>query len=379
MATRRPRRGFGKIKTLPSKRFQASYVGPDLARHAAPRTFEAREDAEGWLLAERRLLDSPEWVPPKAREAASKTGITLRDYASDAIGRRRTRGRPLKPRTVALYAGLLDRVILPVLGDVPIRKLTAEAVSAWYDDIPEGTQRAHAYALIKSLIDQAISERKVTMVNPCTINGAGVTHRKHDIRPATLAELEKIISASPERLRMMFLLCAWCGLRFGEAAELRRSDVDLTAGVLRIRRGVVRVNGEDITDTPKSAAGARDVAIPPHLLPALETHMEAHAAPGAKGLLFPYDRAENTHWQHGTIYRYWSAARKAAGRTDLRLHDLRHTSAVMAASTGATLAELMLRLGHSTPGMALRYQHVAAGRDAQIAEALSKMAGESKH
>ena len=42
-------------------------------------------------------------------------------------------------------------------------------------------------------------------------------------------------------------------------------------------------------------------------------------------------------------------ARAKAGRPDLRFHDLRHTGAVLAAATGATLAELMARLGHSTP------------------------------
>jgi integrase len=44
----------------------------------------------------------------------------------------------------------------------------------------------------------------------------------------------------PERYQLMILLASWCGLRFGEIAELRRSDVDLTNGVIRVRRGVVR-------------------------------------------------------------------------------------------------------------------------------------------
>lgn len=70
---------------------------------------------------------------------------------------------------------------------------------------------------------------------------------------------------------------------------------------------------------------------------------------------------------------FWPA-RKRAGRPDLRWHDLRHTGAVLAAATGATLAELMGRLGHSTPGAALRYQHVAEGRDAVIAQRLSDLA-----
>ena len=60
-------------------------------------------------------------------------------------------------------------------------------------------------------------------------------------------------------------------------------------------------------------------------------------------------------------------AREAgAGRPDLRFHDLRHTGAVLAAQTGATLAELMGRLGHSTPQAALRYQHAAQGKTRKL-------------
>jgi len=66
-------------------------------------------------------------------------------------------------------------------------------------------------------------------------------------------------------------------------------------------------------------------------------------------------------------------SRRRAGRPDLRVHDLRHTGATMAARAGATLAELQERLGHSSVDAALRYQHAARGRDQEIAAALSAM------
>ncbi len=82
-----------------------------------------------------------------------------------------------------------------------------------------------------------------------------------------------------------------------------------------------------------------------------------------------------THLQPSTLYKVWYPAREKAGRPDLRWHDLRHTGAVLAAQTGATLAELMGRLGHTTPGAAMRSQHAAADRDAEIARRLSELAG----
>jgi integrase len=91
-------------------------------------------------------------------------------------------------------------------------------------------------------------------------------------------------------------------------------------------------------------------------------------------LLFP--SAGGGHLAPSTLYRSFYPARKAAGRPDLRWHDLRHTGAVLAAATGASLAELMARLGHSTAGAAMRYQHVAQDRDMEIARRLSAMISE---
>jgi hypothetical protein len=64
MVGRANRRGFGYLRKLPSKRWQASYVGPDLARYSAPSTFAAKVDAEAWLASERALIAAGDWSPP---------------------------------------------------------------------------------------------------------------------------------------------------------------------------------------------------------------------------------------------------------------------------------------------------------------------------
>jgi integrase len=110
-------------------------------------------------------------------------------------------------------------------------------------------------------------------------------------------------------------------------------------------------------------------------MPLIAEHRKNHAAFGKDGLMFP--AVHGGHLAPSSLYKCYYPARTAAGRPDLRFHDLRHTGAVLAAQTGATLAELMGRLGHSTPGAAMRYQHAAKGRDAQIAAALSALAGQS--
>ena len=99
-------------------------------------------------------------------------------------------------------------------------------------------------------------------------------------------------------------------------------------------------------------------------------HLLRHTQNGAQGLLFPSSRGE--HLRTSAIGRWYYPAREAAGRPDLRFHDLRHTGAVLAAQSGATLAELMHRLGHTTPAAAMRYQHAAAERDREIAQRMSQ-------
>ena len=69
----------------------------------------------------------------------------------------------------------------------------------------------------------------------------------------------------------------------------------------------------------------------------------------------------------------WIKACVGAGLPDLHLHDLRHTGNTMAAATGASLRELMERMGHSSTRAALIYQHATRERDEAIAAAMGQV------
>ncbi|RHW25446.1 site-specific integrase [Nocardioides immobilis] len=372
----RPKTGrpkSGTVETLPSGKYRVRFTGPDGKRYAAPITFEDVKAARLWLDREvKGIEDNPEaWRPPGKRVAS----LTFGEYAERWLETRKVKGKPLAARTRAHYRALLDQHILPTFGDVPLRYITHEAVDDWYERtaVNAPTLQAHAYSLLRTILGTAVDRGILNTANPAKIRGGGSTKRVKKIRPASLSELETVVSNLPERYRLMALLAAWCALRFGELAELRRGDVDTKGASLRIRRGVVRAAGETIVKVPKSDAGSRDVAIPPHLMPLVREHLLAHAEAGADGLLFPAKGGGQL--APSTLYRVYYPAREAAGRPDLRWHDLRHTGATLAAQTGATLAELMGRLGHSTPSAALRYQHAAKERDVEIARRLSEIAG----
>jgi integrase len=364
MAGRPNRRGFGHTRKLPSGRWQASYAGPDLTRHHAPYTFDAKQDAEGWIAAEHKLISTGNWTPP-GRRSQDKV-LLFGAYAEDWL-----LVRTLKPRTRGDYRSLLDRFLLPTFANVPIGDITPAAVRSWYAGLNASTPtlRAHAYTLLRGILNTAVTD-DLMAANPCRIRGASTTKRKVKIRPASLAELERLVTEMPAKYQLMVLLAAWCALRFGELTELRRKDIDMKDGVLHVRRGVTWVDSKPVVGTPKgSDASIRDVHIPPHLVPLIKAHLREHA-----GIELVFLSPQGIQLTTSTLYASWWPARRRAGRPDLRFHDLRHTGAVLAAATGATLAELMARLGHSTPGAAMRYQHAAKGRDAEIAAALSKIA-----
>ena len=362
------KRGFGQIVRLPSKRYRARYVGPDGIRHNGPHTFETREDAEAWLAGERRKISRDEWTQPRKLRDAPKLA-TFGEYAE-----RWLQHRELKPRTRAHYRSLLDKAILPTFGGRPLKAIASESVRDWYAalDKTRPTLRSHAYGLLRTILATAVTDEKIPL-NPAHIRGAGTTARVKKVEPATLAELTTIAAEMPGRYRLMVMFASWCALRFGELIELRRKDIDLRNGVVHVRRGAMRAGGEVVIGTPKSEAGIRDVAIPPHLMPMVRDHLGRNITGGKEGLLFPAADGVST-MAPATLYRVFYRAREVAGRPDLRWHDLRHTGAVLAAQTGASLAELMGRLGHSTPQAAMRYQHAAKGRDAAIAVALSALA-----
>jgi Pyridine nucleotide-disulphide oxidoreductase/Pyridine nucleotide-disulphide oxidoreductase, dimerisation domain/Phage integrase family len=149
-------------------------------------------------------------------------------------------------------------------------------------------------------------------------------------------------------------------------------DLSADAAVLRVRRAVTYRDGQFTVGPPKTAAGVRDVVVPPHIRPTLKAHLRNHVGRGADALLFA--DTNGTHLRADRYRVHWEKARAVIGKPNLSVHDLRHVGAVLAAQSGATTAELMHRLGHATPQMALKYQHVAKGRDAEIARRLSKLA-----
>ncbi|MCW2513580.1 MAG: site-specific integrase [Mycobacterium sp.] len=373
MATQKTarRRTFGTLRTMRNGRIQASYVYDDGLRYYATHTYDNRTDAEGWLSNERKLIELGEWSPPESRAALKAVvGVTLREYAKQWMEH-----RDLTPKTRSLYNRLLDSRILPDLGDEILRAVTPARVRAWWVGLGKETptSNTHAYQLLKAIYNTAVEDKLVTE-NPCQIKAAGKPPKARDVKPLTPAELVKVAESAPEAYRVAVPVAAWCGLRFGELIELRRKDIQTEGDriTLRVRRAATRVDNKLVVGPPKTDAGIRDVTVPPHVAKQLREHLQKRTGRGPEAFVFT-----TTRGQRLSTTAFTKAVKNgfaAVGKPDMRVHDLRHVGATLAAQAGATTKELMSRLGHTTPGMAMRYQIAAQERDAKIAEAMSKLA-----
>jgi integrase len=174
------------------------------------------------------------------------------------------------------------------------------------------------------------------------------------------------------RYSVMVLLAAYCSLRFGELAGLRRARIDLLHRAITVEEQAVELGGGKVVfGPPKTAAGRRLVAVPVELADLLEAQLEQYTATEAEALVFT---SPEGHPLRRTKFRpRWAAACAAGGVSGVHFHDLRGSGATWAATTGATVRELMARVGHTTPSVAIRYQDATVERDHAIAEKLGAL------
>ena len=142
---------------------------------------------------------------------------------------------------------------------------------------------------------------------------------------------------------------------------------------MRVTRQLAEVGGGGFAfGPPKSRAGKRTVPIPEVIVPVVQWHLACFAAQDDEGLVFTSPTGKPLH--HSNFRRrVWLPALKSAGLPAFHFHDLRHTGNTLAASAGATLRELMDRMGHDSERAAMVYLHGSDERQHQIADTLSKI------
>jgi integrase len=360
----RKTRTFGSLRRLPSGRWQARYRGPDGLLISAPVMFVRKADGARWLALTEAELLKQDWIDP--RDGL----VPLEEYGEAWIAER----PGLRPKTIQLYRYLLRRHIVP--GFTTIGSITEADVRRWraelLDDGVSPVTAAKAYRLLKSILATAVEDSLIRR-NPCRVKGAG-TEQSPERPLLTVAEVYALADACGPRYRVMVLLACFGGLPWGEVVALRRRDIDIAAAAVRISRQLTEARGQaPFFAPPKTAAGRRRVILPGSIVAELQDHLDNYTGLSPDALLFTSPRGELL--RHSNFWRVtWVPAMTATGLTGIHFHDLRHAGNHLVAEAGATLRELMERMGHASSRAALIYLHSTDDRQRALAEAVEQRA-----
>ena len=309
-----------------------------------------------------------DWIAPELGKQK------FREYAEQWM-----RDRVLKPRSAELYDGLLKNHLYSNFGDLGLIDVDEATIRRWRKARLEAGPKAKrpfgpvtvakAYRLLHAIFETAAEDDRFIPRNPCHIDGAG-KEESDERQIVPLPVVFEIAKAVPVRYRALVLLATFADMRWGELAGLRRENLDLDACEIRIKETLSQPDKGGLRpDTPKSQAGKRIVSFPEEIAPEIRWHLERFAEPGERGFVFVGPKGGQLRRSnfHKSV---WIKARAQVGLNSLHFHDLRHTGGTLTAATGATLKELMARLGHSSVRAAMIYQHATRDRDQAIAKAL---------
>ena len=348
----------GTTRTVPSARagrgmrWRARYVDERGREHA--KGFGRKVDAQNWL--NRQISDqvTGTWTDP------ALSGVTFGLMAQRWLSTKANRSA----KTVAGYRCLLDTVVLPRWGDVPLRDIQFDELQVWVTGLSvDGSIRFEGKGLSASRVRQTHQlvgavlrfavKAKHLPANPA--DGVELPRLPEtEQRYLTHEQLHRVAVASGW-LRTLVMVLGYCGLRFGEAAALRVSDVDIAARRIRVRRSVTYVRKTGLVEGPTKNHTARTVPVPAFVARLLGTEIAGRD----RGALVFESRRGGYLTLGQARYTFAKAVAAVGGVDGVRLHDLRHTCASLAISAGANVKVVQRLLGHKTAVLTLdRYGHL---------------------
>jgi integrase len=187
-----------------------------------------------------------------------------------------------------------------------------------------------------------------------------------------MSQVWAIANAMAPNFRMMVIMAAYGGFRFGEVTELRRSDLTLISddsGVyykVSVSRAVTLVNGEFLIGKPKSAKSIRQVDISIEITDEVSNYLDGFVGSEADALLFPRTGSgtlRDDHLRHDVFAKHWARTLKRLKleQEGLTFHSLRHYAGTYFHEAGGTIPELMAWLGDSSISAVSRYLHPTGG------------------
>ena len=320
----------------------------------------------------------------------------------------------VRATTLISYRAHVERHLVPLLGDVPLRRLSPTAINAFNaalrsqprqprrprrgtkkrpevsnvleatestvpapKPLSEGTRR-HIYVTLVTSLNAAVAQGLLA-VNPTTRATAPQRHDTRELHTWSAEQLRTFLDTTREdRLHALWRWYAMTGMRRGEALGLKWADVDFAGARVSIQRSRVIAGAQVLEHPPKTRTGRRAVPLDAVTLATLRTWKARQAAerlawgPAWVNSDYVFTREDGEPLHPGFVTKRFREAMATTTLPHIRLHDLRHTCATLLLAAGVHAKVVQERLGHATISQTLDiYSHTTPSLHVGAAEQLA--------
>lgn len=316
----------------------------DSAGRAHSETVSRRADAERRKAEIEVDLAHGTWRNPQRGE------VLLSQWVADWLPTR----HDLRATTKARLELTMAKQVLPRFGGAQIGAITNGDIRCWVSDLlAEGlsaaSTRKSVFALRQAL-EAAIADGRI-LHNPADKVPLPSEHQKR-ARYLSQQEVERLAAELPDRDRALVLVGAYGGLRWGEAAGLRRRDIDPLRSRIRVEGTAVQLGGTITLDNePKTRRSKRSVPIARSVMRRIQHHLDENVDPAPDSLVF-------TAPCGGPLFRAWSQntlapAARRAHLEGITFHGLRHSFVAIMVAAGCNVREVSEWAGHNSVAFTL--------------------------
>lgn len=358
-----------------------------------------RAHGEGTIFKDARGLWIAEFITPdgKKKRKASKRQAVVKEWLQTSLNQVRsgtyvedtnltvgafcdkfmddTASVTLRPKTIESYSWALELHIKPELGNIRLNQLKGSHLQSFYRKKLEGGLSKRSviklHNIIRRILNQAVKFGLIVR-NPAD----AAEPPKPDDKPLqtlTVGQFRSLLEAVKDHpYYPIYCIAIGCGLREGEILGLRKQDVLLDQGILRVEQTISVVRGRLFYGYPKSEASKRTVGLPDFVISALQEPWN-NAQPDQ--LLFR--TRNNTPISPRNLLRHFHNALDKLDISRVSFHSLRHTFVTLLIAKNTPPKDIQAIAGHSSFQITYNtYGHLLPGYQQEAARKLDGLVKE---
>ena len=341
---------MASIQKRPNDKWRARYRDPAGKEHA--RHFERKADAQRWLDEVTASMITGQYVDPRNGR------ITFGKWFEEWSAR-----QDWQPSTVETATRVIESV---PFRQTPLSAIRTADVQKWMKSMsdprpgrPDGLARSTKLMrlqYVRMTFSAAVAEKRIHEDPTAKVKLPKRTKGQVEILPPTSGQLARIIAAADEDFATFIRVCAFAGLRLGEAAGLQLGDVDFLRRSIHVRRQVQGNTRSNARVCAPKYGSTRTVHVPAQLVDDIAAHVQRFGVRGPDQWLFSREGHVHNRLSAGHL---WRRARTAAGVPEFTLHDCRHYYASGLIAATCDVVTVQKALGHSSPTVTLNiYAHM---------------------